>query len=145
MCIFVQFPAQPKCMQWCCYSCLCCSGNSGGLGREDEAEGGLPRWAAVSGAKRVHGEKRIQSKCQGEGWWMFGISEWSTWFLLEEMILKLKEQKKIGDFNKGTNTELVEKAEENCNTKFLCLMEKLRIKDKESCGRDGENKIFGNT
>lgn len=76
---------------------------------------------------------------------MFGMSEWSTWFLLAEMILRLKEQEKIGGFGKGTNTEVVEKAEENCNTKFLCLVEKLRIKGKEACGRDRVNKIFENT
>lgn len=73
---------------------------------------------------------------------MFGMSEWSTWFLLVEIILKLKEQKEIGGFSKGTSTDLVEKAEENYNTKFLCLMEKLRIK---SCGMDEVNKIFENT
>lgn len=75
---------------------------------------------------------------------MFGMTEGSTWFLLAEIILKLKEQEKIGGFSKGTNTDLEEKAEYNCNIKFLCLMQKLRIKDKAARGRDKVNKIFEN-
>lgn len=58
---------------------------------EHEAEGFAQVGSSVWSKTSDHGEERIQSKCQGEGWWMFGMSEWSTWFLLAEMILQLKE------------------------------------------------------
>lgn len=146
MCIFVQFPGQPKLMQWCCHSCLCCSGNSERLGRMRMKEGGLLRWAAVSGAKHVSmGRREFE---QMSRWGVMTVWDvrmehmvFASWNDLEAERIG----KKIGGFSKGTSTDLVEKAEENCRTKFLCLMEKLRIKDKEAHGRDGVNKIFENT
>lgn len=73
---------------------------------------------------------------------MFGMRGWSTRSLLTEMILKLQEYKKQQDFAKA-QVQTQQKRHQKTNTVSVSetKMEKLNIKDEETCGRGRANRI----